>query len=670
MNDEKELFVREIDLDVMLGEEEEEASCKRKLDISEFSESDLDASDWEDIPLDGTNDSFNITIANKPDREYLKRKQNIKEIKRKMAKRKSINTMGMITYILHAKRRNEWLNDAIILKTLKKSLPLSLIDGKLKKFRKQLKRYKTLPTEELKSLLDVQLVYLLKYLIKWFRFNFKIDCNGLRVLGYLPDIAKKDVFSYFPKNSLPIPDVQTFKKIVKKFKHNRDSGAQIFTALLRSIGLESRLVFSIPQISINSNATQPKFDSIGTQQNKDFDLLYPYFWTELINPIDEDEIFLLETIAFHDEEKRIIRLKRTGKVANNNIKEFYTDTYFPKISPFNMMSMHYVISISPKGTIIEVSSRYMTDISYRWFNKLDLRTNTGKMSLLIQSIIRILNCNNNYNNYEIKELDMLRCLGLKNFIIPNNITSLRRSPNFTPSNLLRYNEVIKPGAKPIGFVLVGNDRINFYSKEDLLIGKSEQQWKFLGRSVKNEEIDNCLKETTSIIPKMISRRKTYNHDLAMSIQKKTKLYSFMQTCPYIKDKVINNILPKNKYGNIEIYRNHMVPDGCIWLKLKDIEYILNLYSNGKLGIFLKEKIQFTPVVTGFDFRTKVGSAVPIKHGVIVLKNQFIIIYRIWMYGRNKLKKTELEKKELVSLFKWNYILKSLKIKSRIEDTYS
>ena len=81
------------------------------------------------------------------------------------------------------------------------------------------------------------------------------------------------------------------------------------------------------------------------------------------------------------------------------------------------------------------------------------------------------------------------------------------------------------------------------------------------------------------------------------------------------------ILPRNKYGNIEIFRENMIPDDCVWLKLTNIENIL------------KNKAQFVPVVTGFAF--KAGQAIPVKQGVIVLKQDEIPIKKIWLAGRIK-----------------------------------
>ena len=121
--------------------------------------------------------------------------------------------------------------------------------------------------------------------------------------------------------------------------------------------------------------------------NKDNDLLYPYFWTELINPLDPSEIIVMETQCFYEEDKRLLRIKRYG----GTLSQSFTDQFYPIQNQLCQMLMHYVLSLNSENLIVDVSSRYMKDISYRWFNRLDLRTDLGKSALLLQSLLHIFN---------------------------------------------------------------------------------------------------------------------------------------------------------------------------------------------------------------------------------------------------------------------------------------
>lgn len=76
-------------------------------------------------------------------------------------------------------------------------------------------------------------------------------------------------------------------------------------------GFEAKLVFSLPVLSTKKlTKMQPKLNQKILSVNKDNDLLYPYFWTELVNPMNPSEIFVIETQCFQEEEKQLTRLKR------------------------------------------------------------------------------------------------------------------------------------------------------------------------------------------------------------------------------------------------------------------------------------------------------------------------------------------------------------------------
>lgn len=661
---------------------------RRKTDKNESStDSDDDFSDWEDVPLNDpeTLDSFNIIIDNsKGNQEEKKNRDKLRAAIENKQRRKTIHYLGMISYMMHGFQRNKWLNSKELLKKLRRMIPESLISTRVKKYNRVLKKFRLAPTDaSLKNEVYANFIYIVKYLIKWFRLNYKCDSNGLRVLGYLPrkSISSENMNDYFPDSSVPINDLKGFISMAKKFKHNRDTGAQIFTALLRSLGFQARLVFSLPLLPTNRHVKiQPKLDHEKLQRNKDFDLLYPYFWTEVINPIDESEIFLIENICFFEETKRLVRLKRfTGSnITKENLSEYYTDIYFPIQNQFNQMSMHYIVAMDNDNLILDVSARYMSDISYRWFNRLDLRTDFGKEAMLFQSMLRYLNVRNTYQSTNNKELDTLRNIALLNYNIPSNFSSMKRNPNVVTVSTLRYNEVIEPNMKPIGKVKIDKKFLKepVFFKNSILVGKSEQQWKFLGRSIRNDQINYPIKITKALKRQTILKKRVFNANILNDTHELNdiKLYAFKQTSPYIKPSVTKLPsgflqLPRNEYGNIEIYKPFMVPEKCTWLTLSNIENILFDYQVGKLVLPFTDKVEYVSVVSGFNFTSKPGQAIPIKRGVLVLEQQAVLAKKIWLYGKMKRYEIEFRDNRLRALGNWNEILKRLKIKSMLEEKY-
>lgn len=655
------------------SDEDEAPDVKRqKLDDLE-SESAYELSsdsEWDDIDLPPPPDEIESSTSNRPppvadrpppgtvsipdsftipiDTQVLRQKRlaHIETKKKKVA----LHNLGLVLYILYARHRNLLLAAKNVHRSMKKLLPSSLT-----------KKVKTLfkSLQNGSSDLDVQLIYILKYFLKWFRLNFKIVSNGLRVLGYLPNKSSED---YFVNNSTPIRDEKDMIHVVKKFKHNRDVAAQIFTGLLRSVGFNARLVFSLPVLSSKDKSLQPKLNMAKLERNKDYDLLYPYFWTEVVNPIDDSEIIILESCAFHDEEKRLSRVSRIRKRRNS-----FCPIYFPVQDQFNSMKMNYVISLDSNGYILDTSARYMKNISYRWFDRLDLRSETGRSYLLFQSIIRSLNRNTGPVVPVHKEMECLRYLGLSNYDIPQTKAAIKRNPNFTTFDSLRYDEVIAKDTTPLTKT-AGRELFPVFFRNCVIVGKSEQQWKFLGRSVRPEEINKEIKSTRSLLPRTIARKRIFNLNILNKAPElnSVKLYSFGQTCPYIKPKVNYSsstslaILPRNKFGNIEIYKPNMVPDDCTWIQLSEIEKCLREKLNN---------IQFVPVITGFSFK-KNGFAIPLKNGVIVLDSDVKRVKHLWLSYKIEQYRLMKEQKLNVVLDTWRELLKKLKIKSRLDATYN
>lgn len=96
------------------------------------------------------------------------------------------------------------------------------------------------------------LLPLLRILSAYWKKRFAITSPGLRKRGYGSKLQlKKDVESYrndkhdSEKHGERIRSLQEFREIAKKCEGSRDVGAQLFTALLRGLGIESRLVASL-----------------------------------------------------------------------------------------------------------------------------------------------------------------------------------------------------------------------------------------------------------------------------------------------------------------------------------------------------------------------------------------------------------------------------------------
>ena len=96
---------------------------------------------------------------------------------------------------------------------------------------------------------------LLKVLAAYWRKRFTITSPGLRKQGYKAlAVLEEELASYKDDKHDPerhgerMRSIEDFKKLAKSSKGSRDVGAQLFTTLIRGLGIEARLVASLQPI--------------------------------------------------------------------------------------------------------------------------------------------------------------------------------------------------------------------------------------------------------------------------------------------------------------------------------------------------------------------------------------------------------------------------------------
>lgn len=96
------------------------------------------------------------------------------------------------------------------------------------------------------------LLRLLKVLTAYWRKRFQITAPGIRKQGHLPQrLITYEIKAWaknksnFERHGERIENIEEFRKLAKECRGSRDVGAQLFTALIRAIGIESRMIASL-----------------------------------------------------------------------------------------------------------------------------------------------------------------------------------------------------------------------------------------------------------------------------------------------------------------------------------------------------------------------------------------------------------------------------------------
>ena len=237
----------------------------------------------------------------------------------------------------------------------------------------------------------------------------------------------------------------------------------------------------------------------------------------------------------------------------------------------------------------------------------------------------------------------------------------KSSKEFVLERHLRREEALLPTAKPVKKFLVkgkkGEDgvREDVYLRKDVVHCKSVETWHKEGRRPKLGE--QPRKRVPFRAATINRKRELAEAEIASGGQKMLQgLYSHDQTEWIIPEPIVDGKIPKNGYGNMDVYVESMVPQGATHLRLKGAKRICN-----KLGI------DFAEAVTGFEFGARM--AIPVIEGVVVAEENADLVRNAWQeYEQERVRKED-EKRRKAAIGMWRKMMMGLRIIKRIQEEY-
>ncbi|KAG6919262.1 hypothetical protein DXG01_008058 [Tephrocybe rancida] len=135
------------------------------------------------------------------------------------------------------------------------------------------------------------------------------------------------------------------------------------------------------------------------------------------------------------------------------------------------------------------------------------------------------------------------------------------------------------------------------------------------------------------------------------------LYGRNQTEPYRPDPVVDGKVPKNNFGNIDLYVPSMLPRGAAHVPYKGVAKIAR-----------KLNFDFAEAVTGFEFKKR--RAFPVLEGVVVAQeNEAALLEAYWEAEQDAEKKARIKREERV-LKQWTRLVQGLRIRQRLQAQYA
>ncbi|KAH7083471.1 hypothetical protein BKA63DRAFT_503072 [Paraphoma chrysanthemicola] len=602
--------------------------------IEDSDESDGSDEEWEDALVDGDDTDeadevanvtpqvadISITIGAKKNEESTMkrriRRRAITSVDKK--KRLDIHKMHVLCLLYHVYRRNAWCNDLRVQTTLRKLVSPKILQNLVPK--PELTQYSA-------SKLFIDGMNELKAM--WSR-RFKLTAQGM----YKPKWAEADAdvrpFSDFDDLDDPM-DKDDFRRTAHTLQGSQDVGVQLFCALLRGIGVEARLVCSLQPLPFASSAQPLTPQKTGTHKNTI--VVDPYNRKEEASPSKSKP-------SSTTRNKKLSRLERVmgerhavlnkAGVAPQRQRAYQTPYPVYWVEVFNTAHQKWVAidthstftvnnpeKLEPPLSHAQNSLSYAIafeedysarDVTRRYAKAYNAKTRKFRVECTPHGAewwrrtLKFFKRHIPLDRDQIEDVALARKEASEG--IPKNVQDFKDHPVYVLERHLKHNQVIHP-LDPVGKVNVSsamNPKMeSIYRRKNVHIVRSADKWYRMGQDVKDGE--QPLKHAK---PKK-NRRLSVGPDMDVDEQQEDAgagLYAEFQTQLYVPPSVVRGRVPRNAYGNLDLYVPSMCPPGGTHVRHKLASKAARIVG-----------VDYADAVTGFSFKGRHGTA--IVQGVVV-----------------------------------------------------
>ncbi|CZT45532.1 related to excision repair protein RAD4) [Rhynchosporium secalis] len=611
------------------------------------------------------------------------------------------------------------------------------------------------------------IIRLLKILISFWKQRFRIIAPGLRKLGYMSlQRLDEEIKSFRDDEHDPerhgerIRNVGEFRECAKHMEGSRDVGSQLFTALMRGLGLEARLVANLQPVGFgwsqveeateknprvlkkpktatatddtsdddNSSDEEEKAPMKPTKTAKikapakptkvpkqalktgrkhsrasglqdapislsdsdeaalesdesiidvtparrggkpslayDKDLIHPHYWTEVISPV---------TNTYIPVDPIVLQIAGTNQ---QSLERF--ETRGAKSEKAKQVTA-YIIGHSSDGTAKDVTTRYLK--RHVWpgrtkgnrfpAEKVPIYNRHGKVKRYEQKdwfkqvMSGYTRGTKLYPRTEIddhEELTDLKPVKAEKKEVEEGKETLqyyKSSPQFVLERHFKREEALLPTAKHVKmFTVKGKGETSteekVFLRKDVVNCKTMETWHKEGRAPKLGE--QPLKRVPYRAATTNRRRELAEAENASGEKVLQGLYSREQTEWIIPPPIENGAIPKNAFGNIDLYVDSMLPKGAV-----------HIPARGTVKICKRLGIDYAEAVVGFEFGHRM--AVPVINGVVVAEEHYDIMMEEWHKDEAERVRKEDEKARKLVLHTWRKMLMGLRIIERVNEEF-
>ncbi|CAG5149543.1 uncharacterized protein ALTATR162_LOCUS2391 [Alternaria atra] len=584
------------------------------------------------------------------------------------------------------------------------------------------------------------LLRLLRYLSAYWKSKFRVTAPSLRKRGYIsPSTLEAEINAWREEQDHPdtfgerVENLDAFRDKARKCEGSRDLGEQLFTALIRGLGIEARMVVSLQPVGFGWSQSEegkaknleklkdakPADNDTSSKSASANSKPKPRSATKKCGAstdVDMDDSSDLSSVISVSSDSEDERLAKKSPKSRNYSEELPFPTYWteaishlthtpisvspiPKTiiasaaSPDKFVDFYargaaadkarqvlaYLIAFSSDGTAKDVTTRYLP--KHQWpgrtkgfrmpIEKIPIHNKRGKVKRwekwdwiksLLRPYARPHDKRQPWDEVE-DEGDLVPAQPEKKKDMDEEggketLQGYKNSAEYVLERHLRREEALKPGAKIVRHFVTGkgeNEKSEpVYLRKDIVNCKTQESWHKEGREVL--EGQQPLKLVPMRAVTVTRKREIEERERIEGGKVKQGLYSKAQTDWIIPDPIVDGQIPRNSYGNIDIYVPTMVPKGAVHIPLR-----------GTSRICRKLNIDYAEACTGFEFGKQ--RAVPVITGVVIAQENEDMLIDAWEVEEAEKQRKERDKREKFLLGLWRKFASGLRIVDRMREEY-
>ncbi|XP_047004381.1 DNA repair protein complementing XP-C cells homolog [Schistocerca americana] len=296
--------------------------------------------------------------------------------------------------------------------------------------------------------------------------------------------------------------------------------------------------------------------------------------------------------------------------------------------------VHYVLAWQDDGTIRDVTRRYCS----QWHNV--TRKHRVDEEWWNESLKPFIGRRTARDDQEDEDLDRQ----LQDRPLPTSLAEYKNHPLYVlKKDLLKFQAIYPPDAPTLGFVR-GHP---VYARECVHTLHSREIWLKEAKVVR-------LGETPYKIVKARPKWDRMSGKVVKDIP--LEIFGPWQVEDYVPPTAVDGKVPRNAYGNVELFKPSMLPGGTVHMQIPGLNRVAR-----------KLQIDCAPAVIGFDFHC--GASHPVYDGFVVCEEYKDVLAEAWQAEEEEADR-RYEEKRLKRIYgNWRRLIKGLLIRERLKARY-